>query len=59
MPVLLAGGLTPENVREAISQVRPWGVDVSSGVETSGTKDEEKIRTFVHEVRNVTDRLEE
>jgi indole-3-glycerol phosphate synthase/phosphoribosylanthranilate isomerase len=59
MPIFLAGGLTAENVREAISQVRPWGVDISSGVETSGTKDEEKIHAFVQEVRNATNRQEE
>lgn len=52
--IILAGGLTPANVAEAITTVRPWAVDVSSGVEQApGIKSAERIHSFISEVRRV------
>jgi len=54
LPIVLAGGLTPDNVVEAISQVQPYAVDVSGGVEQDkGIKDANKIRAFMKEVQSV------
>ena len=52
-PYLLAGGLTPANVREAIETLHPLGVDTSSGIETDGKKDPLKMRLFVQRVREM------
>lgn len=54
LPVILSGGLSPENVSEAIRQARPYAVDTSSGVEREpGRKDHDRVRAFVETVRNL------
>lgn len=53
MPIILAGGLTPENVKEAVDKVHPWAVDVSGGVEGNVGKDAEKIVAFIRAVKGL------
>ena len=54
IPVILAGGLTPDNIKEAILTVKPYAVDVASGVESNpGIKDDKKIRTFIENAKQI------
>jgi phosphoribosylanthranilate isomerase len=57
IPVMLAGGLGPGNVRDAVVSVSPYAVDTVSGIETDGRKDEEKMCRFVKEARCIDDRI--
>lgn len=50
VPVFLAGGLNPENVCEAVKAVKPFGVDVCSGVRTNGDLDVDKVKTFMDDI---------
>ncbi|MFQ5647865.1 MAG: phosphoribosylanthranilate isomerase [Candidatus Aenigmatarchaeota archaeon] len=55
VPVILAGGLNPDNVEEAIKKVEPWGVDVHTGIENEdGTKNYEKMRLFIERAKRIT-----
>jgi phosphoribosylanthranilate isomerase len=58
MPMILAGGLTPETVGDAISTAHPWAVDVSSGIESAGVKDFTKMRAFVEAARHASSEVE-
>jgi phosphoribosylanthranilate isomerase len=57
VPVLISGGLRPDNIAEAVQKAQPWGVDVASGVETDGVKDVQKIRDFVAKAKSASQNL--
>ncbi|GAB4475312.1 MAG: phosphoribosylanthranilate isomerase [Anaerolineales bacterium] len=58
LPIFLAGGLNPQNVGEAIRKVKPWGVDVASGVEAiPGQKDRAKLQAFIRNARRVSEEV--
>lgn len=54
VPVYLAGGLNPQNIEEAIKIVKPFGVDICSGVRTDGKLDEVKLRDYIHKIRSIS-----